>query len=548
MNLFIKILLAFVALFTPFAFAGAEPWAFSVMQAGIIVSAVLWLVGRQQDFCITRPAKPVIFIFLFLLLLGTVQSFFPQTLLDSIPYYPITLMRLFTLETLSLLVTYGALCALISQLFPSQNNIKVVVVWLVICAVAVGICASSFTRGEYIHFFTGLRGGVGPFLNRNHAAVYLALGAIGALGWLFFRQTSPERHHLHREQRHRFQVEQLCGWLVFVGLCGAVIFTRSRGGMMSLLAGLFCFAFLMSGFYPEKMLSKVKGLALTGSCLAGGIYWIVTHIAWINAFAYRAEDTSASIRLMLYEAARNLLSDFPVWGIGLGSMPVAIPPYFSFSLSRYVEHLHNDWLELALGVGYAGAVPLLCALLCLVGLIFWRMKRLPRHKLALFAMASSAVFAMSVGSVVDFHFFIPANAFVFFVFLGIICAPTFDKHHLTTFSMPFPIRILLAVILLASLYIPVQKTMAWRSALFGKGLKQEAKLSAYENAVALYPAPRFATKLGSAYLKAAAHAKTPEEQEALRAQAFDLSRTFLLRYPKEPELSRLYLRTKPHKR
>lgn len=548
MNLFIKIVLAFLAVFTPFAFAGAEPWAFSLMQAGIVACGILWLLFGEESICVSRPARPVIFIFLFLILLGTVQSFFPQTLLSAPPNHPITLMRLFTLEHVSLLITYGALGVLISQIFPSQSSIKYVVAWLVICAVAVGICASSFTKGEYIHYFAGVRSGVGPFLNRNHAAVFLAMGAIGALGWIFFRQTSPDRYRMHHEQLRRFQVEQLSAWLVFIGLCAAVIFTRSRGGMMALLAGLFCFAFLMTGFYPKKTLTKIKGLALTGTCLAGAVYWVTSHIAAINAFAYRVQDTSSSIRLMLYDSAHSLLADFPVWGVGLGALPVALPPYFAFNVHKYVERLHNDWLELALGVGYAGIIPVVLALLCLTGLILWRMSRLPRHKLAFFSMACSALFAMSVASTVDFHFYIPANAFVFAVFLGMVCAPTFDKHHLRTIHAGIFMRVFLAVVLALSLYVPTQKTIAWRSGLFGKGLKQEAKLAAYENALEHYPSPRYAVKLGNAYYNASRRAATEEEKDALRAQGFEIAQNFLLRYPKEPYLSKLYVRTKPRKR
>jgi len=547
MNLFIKVILAFLILFTPFAFAGAEPWGFTVMQIGIIASAVAWVLFNPGAVVITRQAKPVLFIFLFLILLGAVQTFFPQTLLSAPPGYPVTLMRLFTLEHISMLITHGALAGLVSQIFPSQNHIKYLLAWIIFCVLAVAICANSFTRGEYIYYFTGVRGGIGPFLNRNHAAVFLGLGAISTLGWLFFRQTSPDRYRMHRQQRHRFYVEQMCGWLVFTGLFLSVIFTRSRGGILSTLAGIFCFAFLMTGLLPKKSRDKLKGVALTGICCAGTTYWILTHIEWINAFAYRAKDYSAEIRVMLYHAALDLLGQFPLWGIGLGAMPVALPPYFSFSLNRYVEHLHNDWLELALGVGYAGSAVVACALLGFIFLLCWRMNQLPRHKLAIFCAACSGLFAMSVGSTVDFHFFIPANALLFFILLGIVCAPTFDKHHLTSLRLPVLVRVCLAIILSASIYIPLQKTMAWRCVLFGKGLKQEAKLEQYHRALDYFPAPRYAVNLGNSYFNASLHAKDPQEKDALRQEAFEIAHTYLKQYPKEPALSKLYVRTRPKK-
>lgn len=534
-----------MALFTPFAFAGAEPWGFSVMQIGILTSAVLWLLFSKEQVCITRLAKPVLFMFGFLMVLGLVQSFFPQTILQASPLYPITLIRLYTWEHISFIVTYLALAGLISQQFPSQTSIKPVIGWVVFCSVAVAICAVSFVKGEYIYYFTGVRGGIGPFLNRNHLAVFLAMGSLGALSMTFFNKTKPENHHLHREQRYRFYVEQICWGIVCVGLALAVIFTRSRGGMMSLLAGLFCFSFLMTGFLPQRRVKKIIGLVFTAVVLTGTIYWITTHIEFINEFAYRAQDTSSAIRLMLYESAMRLLADFPLWGIGLGAMPVALPAYFEYSLPQYVEHLHSDWLELFLSVGYGGIIPVALALIWLVLLIFKRMFRLPKHKLAFFAGTCSVLFAMSVGSAVDFHFFIPANAFVFFVFLGILCAPTFDKHHLRVINFSLFTRTFLLVILLCSICVPLQKTLAWRSVRFGNGLKQEAKLEQYRQALSYYPSPRYAVRLGNAYFNASVRAKTADEKDALRAEGFEIADTYLHRYPKEPSLSKLYIRTKP---
>ena len=547
MNLFIKIILALLTLFIPFAFAGAEPWGFSVLQAGIIGCSVWWLLAAKEKICLSRLAKPILCGLVFLIVLGIVQSCFPQTLLDQRVSYPVSLMPLYTWENISLLATYGALFLLTCQIFPSQEEIKPATGWIVFCAVIVALCAVSFTKGEYLHFFAGVRGGVGPFLNRNHAALFFAMGAMGALGRVFFNYTRPDKQHLHREQRRRFYVEQTCGWIISIGLCAAVIFTRSRGGMLALLIGLFLFAFSAAACLPKTRLQKAERLFAVAVVLGGTVYWINTHLDWINEFAQRSQHISNAIRLMLYHAGADLLSDFPVWGIGLGAMPVAIPPYFAYSLPQYVEHLHNDWLELAIGIGYAGVAILAVFVLWFAVLVLMRMKHLPRHKWAFFTASCCALVVMSAGSVVDFHFFIPANAFLFFIFLGFVCAPTYDKHHLSGWSLPFTLRVLIAGILLCTLYIPLQKTVAWRCALFGKGLKQEAKLLQYQNALQHFPSPRFAVKLGNAYFNASLHAKTPEEAQVLRRQGFEIAHTYLKRYPKEPDLSKLYVRTRPKK-
>ena len=545
MNLFIKIVLALLAGFTPFAFAGAEPWAFSVVQTGIIACAVLWLLNAREVCCLTKLSKPVIFIFSFLVFLGLVQMYFSQTLLDSVPHYPISLMPLFTAENLSVFITYTTLSLLIMQVFSSQDSMKPFLYWLAFCFLAVAICTTCFSNGEYIRYFTGMRLGIGPFLNRNHAAVFLAMGALTMLGLIFAGYINPDKHHLHREQRQRFYVEQTCGWVIFIALAGSTIFTRSRGGAMALLCGVFCFAFLAVWYLPKSSKTKIKGTLITSAALAGVIYWITTHIAFINAFAFRSQDTSSEIRLMLYESATHLLEQYPLWGIGIGALPVALPAYMAYPLNRYVEHLHNDWLEIILGVGYVGIIPVICAIGYFIYLALGRLKHLPRHKTPIFLAAFCALITMGVGSLVDFHFFITANALFFFIFLGVMCLPTYDKHRLSCFKIPYLVRLLLVVLLLATLYVPFQKTMAWRSSLFGQGLKQEAKLAQYHAALAYYPAPRTAVQLGNAYFNASLRAQTPEQAAQYRQQAFEIARTYLMRYPKEPALSQLYVRTRP---
>ena len=547
MLLFIKILLAALALFIPFAFGGAEPWAFSVLQVGIVTCAVLWLLSSHQSLGLSKAAKPFVFTLIFLVLLGLVQSCFPRTLLDAHVLYPVTFMRWFTLETLSLFITYGALVLLLMQLFQSQDEIRPMLYWLVCCALAVAICAVCFTRGEYIFFLAGVRGGVGPFLNRNHAAIFFAMNALITLGLIFANATRPERHQMHREQRQRFQVQQLCGWLVFAGLCGAVIFTRSRGGMLSLGVGLFSFAFLAVWFLPRSRKKRLLGLVLTAAVLAGTLLWVGDHISQINRYARRVKkdgSVSAHVRRTLDETGLRILADYPVWGTGIGAMPVTLPPYLKVHIPNYVEHLHNDWLELALGVGCAGIIPVALALLYFFWVVLRRMRHLPRHKFPIFAAAFCGMITMGTGSLVDFHFFIPANAFVFSVLLAVVCAFTYDKHRLSWYRLPFVLRAVLAAVLLLSLYVPARKAVAWRGMQFGRSLKPAAQTARYQQALSYYPVPRYAARLANAYIRQANFTDNPAERKRLLNQAFNLSKIYLQRYPKDPALSRVYVRTR----
>jgi len=544
MDVFVKIIFFLLLLFVPFAFAGAEPWAFSVLQGGLLVCLTVTLFAHRR-WVFSNLTRPVFFTLGFLTLFTLLQTCFPKTLVDAHVYYPVSLMQLFGWEHVSLFVTYLGVVALAGQLFPSKEQVQKLLFGVSICALLVALCAACFTSGGYIFHLTGARAiySVGPFLNRNHAAVFLAMGALVTLG-LFFTGQLRGKQWENPRQKYVFYIQQICLSAVFMGLAVSTVMTRSRGGMLSLLVGLFAYAFLCIWAVEKRFRKRLKGIFITlvVMSLVGG--WIYTHVDDINAFAQRATSSSERTRKMLYRSAGRLLNDYPLWGIGVGAMPVAITSYVEWPVNSYIERLHNDWLEILLGVGYMGMLPVIGGLVWFVWLALWRLKQLEIRKQFLFAALLSALLAMSVGSTVDFHFFIPANAFLFFVLLGALCAPTFcapDSRHV---SLSLPIKCISIIIFCAALYIPACKTAAWRNMVFGAGLKTHAKLARYEQAVKQYPSAYYAVRLGNAYFNAAVRADTPQEREQFLQQALDLCVAFLSKYPREKALSQLYVRVR----
>jgi len=479
-----------------------------------------------------------------LIVLTGIQSLFPKTLLDSPVLYPITFAPLYSWEHISLFVTYLAVSTLIPQLRISQRDVQKLLLFVVASSLAVALCSVTFPRGSYIFYFTGLRGGIGPFLNRNHAALFFVFGALSTLGLMFTSQLKYGRM-MSRHQKTSFFMQQACYLILFAGLGTGVVMTRSRGGMLSLLMGLFCYAFLCAWALPRQLKRRLKGMFITLIALILCAGWIYTHTEQINAFAHRGTGVSTETRKMMYRSAGRLLQEHPVWGIGVGSMPVAITSYVEWDVRHYIERLHSDWLEILLGVGFAGAAFIVWGLVWFIYLALKRLKRLEIRKQLLFAALLSELFAMSVGSLVDFHFFIPANAFVFFVLLGCVCSATYAKHHVHDIELSAAMRLFIAAVLCASLYIPTQKTRAWRCTIFGKGLKEQAKIFEYERALSYYPSPRQALRLGNAYFNASLHTKDLQEKAQLRQKAFQVAQEYLTRYPREKELSVLYLRSLP---
>ncbi len=547
MILFLKFLVALLLVFTPFSFAATEPWAFTVLQGIVLLAWFLLLLTRRELF---YPSlfKPILYVFALVIGLALVQSCFAQTILNAIPFYPITLMRLYTLEHASIFMTYLSVVLLVIQLFPSFREVKQLLWMLVVCAVLVALCALCFPHGEYVAKLTGVTkytGSIGPFVNRNHAGMFFTLNALAALG-LFFTHQLQYCRVLNREQKNTFTLQQVCLALITLGLMIAAVFTRSRGAMLSLLVGLFSYAFLCVWCVPSKLRKRLKGFFYTFVLLIVSVGWIYTHVEDINEFAHRSTGASEQTREMMYRSAKHMLEQYPVWGIGIGAMPVAITSYTEWDTHQYIERLHNDWLEMTLGMGLAGMG------LALIGLVlFWlgafkRLKRLETRKQFLFAALLSTLIAMGTGSLVDFHFFIPGCALVFFLLLGLTLAPTFHKHHVHGLHIAIIGRLLLFAALLSAAWIPLQKTRCWRQFFMGKGLKTEHKLDAYEQGLAYYPSPRYAVRLASAYYKVARHSKDPMIQLYYFELAQQTAQDYLEQYPKDKELSQIYVYAQRH--
>ena len=103
----------------------------------------------------------------------------------------------------------------------------------------------------------------------------------------------------------------------------------------------------------------------------------------------------------------------------------------------------------------------------------------------------------------------------------------------------------ICVVLAAACYLPTQRTIAWRLFVFGKGLKHESQITLYQQGLQHYSSPRFALRLGNAYFNYSLRTKDPARSAQLRSQAHQLAETYLKKYPKEKELSKLYMISLP---
>jgi O-antigen ligase len=199
----------------------------------------------------------------------------------------------------------------------------------------------------------------------------------------------------------------------------AVVFSRSRMGIISVLASLILMALL--GQLGEGRRAWMVITLLVIACSMTYAIWI-----GIDPVMRRFEALTPSglenpyARVAIWKQASGILKDYPAVGTGLGTFPVAFRSCQTSSLDLFVDHAHNDYLEVATDTGIVGAVLLfipIMGLLVKMILAYAGARSAYRRSVLLACIGSTA--ALLVHSTMDFNLQIPANALLFAAVLGI---------------------------------------------------------------------------------------------------------------------------------
>ena len=191
--------------------------------------------------------------------------------------------------------------------------------------------------------------GWGPFPNRNHAASFLAMSFLvgtGCLAWALVKRRIP------------LIVTGSLG-LLLVG--GALLYSQSRGGLLTLGAGLLVFAtFVLVRFFSVRTLALLiagGGLIAAAVLLFGGDV--------LSRFqSEEAGAVSNNMRVIIWKDTLLMWKDAPFFGHGLETFGQLFPMYQTAALDgAFARHPESSWL---LWLAELGAVPLGVAIVALV--------------------------------------------------------------------------------------------------------------------------------------------------------------------------------------
>jgi O-antigen ligase len=269
----------------------------------------------------------------------------------------------------------------------------------------------------------------GTYINRNHYAGFLEMILPLSLALLFFEygklrrlHSSPGMNIKEIVTRHSLQRLIFCLSTAVI-LFAALLFSRSRMGIIAASASVLV-VFVLAGrsrFHGRTWAFLSTAFAALTICFA---IWIGPGPI-VGRFADVGQEfsTGNQSRLSIWRDARLLVRQEPVIGTGLGTFPIAYTAVQTSFPGQFVNHAHNDYLELATDLGLPAAFILFASILftlaCTVR-TFLRSPGLFERSVALGCTGS--IVAILLHSLADFNLYIPANAILFSIILGLALA------------------------------------------------------------------------------------------------------------------------------
>ncbi len=283
----------------------------------------------------------------------------------------------------------------------------------------------------------------GTFINSNHLALLLTMAILLGYGWfLGLRKEVPaiapnssgwdRFRRLTRSESLEPQFRRFLLLFLLLLLAVGLIFTGSRGGMVSLVMGFALMALLIL----SQRWKMGNIFIMTGFMVAALLYSL---FLGSNAVLGRFQDLTDYGRYQALKASLAIFQEYPLIGSGLSTFGDHFYRYEPAELrGSYFIYAHSDWLQLLAETGVVGFSLVGAAWLVFFGNLAqkWRQS----HSIFARGLALGGIGALGAGvfhALVEFPFHIPACTLLF-ASVAAISYLAVSSHHqgIDYFSYP----------------------------------------------------------------------------------------------------------------
>jgi len=177
----------------------------------------------------------------------------------------------------------------------------------------------------------------------------------------------------------------------------AMFFTKSYAGMIAVFAG-FGFYLMLSKNFTRRFKIAACGLAIL---VFAGLAFMQVGTEKFESFFELSERSQSSARLQIWHASSELISEHPLFGIGLGQFEIYYQwkmdeIYKLFTYEWLIPHPHNFLMGIWLNFGLLG-------LISIIGVILVAVKRVHVGD-GLRLMISALLFSILIHGIFDMPF------------------------------------------------------------------------------------------------------------------------------------------------
>jgi len=271
----------------------------------------------------------------------------------------------------------------------------------------------------------------GPFMNPNHFAAFISLGAIAALGVFAERVRQSVIWDRGSRVMARSVVQSLTGpnallLAAVVLLLSALLLTQSRAAVASFVVGVLALSIMLSRGRDLSVAEASGRRAIVALLVAVlGLSIALSADPLLNRVgAYGLNDTT---RTSIAMSAIKAVQSAPLQGHGFGGFEHYYPFFSDGTVAGTVDEAHNDVLETLSDLGVpAGlaymAAPVMIAFMCFGGAARRRRDRVYP------AVAVAASVCAGLHALADFSLQVPAVAVSYAVLLGIGAAQSWRTN------------------------------------------------------------------------------------------------------------------------
>ena len=300
---------------------------------------------------------------------------------------------------------------------PGRRVLSLAILTVALLSLLLGLTQVAGGAASKLRFYpiTNPGSSVGLFANRNHHAAFLATAIPFAAAWLVGA--------IHDRRRRLRAVAALI--LALALLILGVGVTSSRGGIL-----LAVVAALGSALIALVHARQIKGrgvIIVAAAALLGAV--LIVQFTFFRLLDRLDDGILSGLRFQIADIAAAAGATFQPLGSGLGTFvpiykmfetPAALIPY-------YVNHAHNDWLELWVETGWIG-IAVLAAFLAWFAIAAVRVWRRPAGERSVLDSAiaeagSLAVLLLLVHSALDYPLRTTALTVVFAFCCGLLLSP-----------------------------------------------------------------------------------------------------------------------------